>query len=132
MLDPSSTDNSTLLSSKSQGLTLNRTATDMSNRSSAHKYHDENWCTYCKKPRHTKEQCWKLHGKLFTNSREWRQKGGQLAPSQRQAYMSTQDSTQVFGGLSMDEIEKLNDLLRTVEIPAPKSSLIPQLRVYVH
>ncbi|KAK3031254.1 hypothetical protein RJ639_035554 [Escallonia herrerae] len=24
---------------------------------------DKMWCTYCKKPRHTKEQYWKLHGK---------------------------------------------------------------------
>ena len=24
---------------------------------------DSLWCTYCKKPRHTIEKCWKLHGK---------------------------------------------------------------------
>lgn len=24
---------------------------------------DNLWCTYCKKPRHTKERCWKLNGK---------------------------------------------------------------------
>lgn len=24
---------------------------------------DDMWCTYCKKPRHTKERCWKIHGK---------------------------------------------------------------------
>jgi len=28
------------------------------------------WCTFCKKPRHTIERCWKLHGKPS--------KGGQL------------------------------------------------------
>ncbi|KAI3463730.1 hypothetical protein Pfo_020393, partial [Paulownia fortunei] len=25
--------------------------------------HDSLFCTYCKKHRHTKERCWKLHGK---------------------------------------------------------------------
>ena len=24
---------------------------------------DSLWCTYCKKPRHSMEKCWKLHGK---------------------------------------------------------------------
>ena len=24
---------------------------------------EELWCSYCKKARHTKEPCWKLHGK---------------------------------------------------------------------
>lgn len=24
---------------------------------------DSLWCTYCKKPQHTRERCWKLHGK---------------------------------------------------------------------
>ena len=27
------------------------------------KKHEEVWCTYCNKPRHTREKCWKLHGK---------------------------------------------------------------------
>ncbi|KAK3038196.1 hypothetical protein RJ639_030303 [Escallonia herrerae] len=30
---------------------------------------DKMWCTYCKKPRHTREQCWKLHGKLQSSHR---------------------------------------------------------------
>lgn len=32
------------------------------------------WCTYCNKPRHIWEKCWKLHGKPL--SREWGQQGG--------------------------------------------------------
>ena len=41
-----------------QGST-NKTIKNESTRSSIH---DEVWCTYCKKPRHTKETCWKLLG----------------------------------------------------------------------
>ena len=35
---------------------------------------DNLWCTHCKKPRHTKEKCWKLNGK--PPSREWGNFGG--------------------------------------------------------
>ena len=38
---------------------------------------DNLWCTYCKKPRNTKEKCWKLNGKT---SREWGNRGGQQRP----------------------------------------------------
>ena len=31
------------------------------------------WCTYCNKASHTREKCWKLHGKSL--SREWSKKG---------------------------------------------------------
>ena len=33
------------------------------------------WCTYYKKPCHTKDNCWKIRGKLSTSSREWGQRG---------------------------------------------------------
>ena len=29
---------------------------------------DNVWCTYCKKPQHTKETCWKLHGKPWVST----------------------------------------------------------------
>ncbi|ESW18331.1 hypothetical protein PHAVU_006G032000 [Phaseolus vulgaris] len=46
---------------------------------------EEVWCTYCNKPRHTREKCWKLHGK--PPSREWGQKGGPpKREGQRQAH----------------------------------------------
>lgn len=32
---------------------------------------DNLWCTYYKKPRHTKEHCWKLNGKPSISSKEW-------------------------------------------------------------
>ena len=36
---------------------------------------DNLWCTHCKKPMHTRENCWKLNGK--PPSREWENRGGQ-------------------------------------------------------
>ncbi|RVW23401.1 hypothetical protein CK203_098189 [Vitis vinifera] len=39
---------------------------------------DNLWCTFCKKPRHTKEKCWKLNGK--PPSCEWGNRGGQQRP----------------------------------------------------
>lgn len=35
------------------------------------------WCAYCKKPRHTREKCWKLHGKPQSLNRSWTAKSGQ-------------------------------------------------------
>ncbi|RVW28654.1 hypothetical protein CK203_081359 [Vitis vinifera] len=46
---------------------------------------DNLWCTYCKKPRHTKEKCWKLNGK--PSSREWGNHGWQQRP---QAHLAEQ------------------------------------------
>lgn len=116
MLELPSIENSALLSSKSPRLVLNKVAADKTNQTSGQKNREELWCTYCKKPRHTIDQCWKLHGKPPT--REWGQKGGQ----QRQAHMSVQDPTQVIGGFSMEEIEKLKSMLETVDKPATNNS----------
>ncbi|XP_071902713.1 uncharacterized protein [Coffea arabica] len=116
MLELPSIENSTLLSSKHQRLVLNKFATNKTNQTSGQKNREELWCTYYKKPRHTIEQCWKLHGKPPT--REWGQKGGQ----QRQAHVSVQDSTQVFGGFRMEEVEKLKSMLETVDKPATNNS----------
>lgn len=39
---------------------------------------DNIWCTYCKKPRHTRDQCWKLYGKPQTSSKERGFKGNKV------------------------------------------------------
>ncbi|XP_028119342.1 uncharacterized protein LOC114316859 [Camellia sinensis] len=53
MMSPVSTDRSVLLSAPRDGLSLTPIP------SSATK--DSVFCDYCKKPRHTRETCWKLH-----------------------------------------------------------------------
>ena len=35
---------------------------------------DKIWCTYCEKPRHTRDRCWKLNGK--PPIQEWGNRGG--------------------------------------------------------
>ncbi|RVW58523.1 hypothetical protein CK203_107893 [Vitis vinifera] len=56
---------------------------------------DNLWCTFCKKPRHTKEKCWKLTGK--PPSCEWGNRGGQQRP---QAHMAEvyDDSWIIYSG----------------------------------
>ncbi|XP_022761888.1 uncharacterized protein LOC111307857 isoform X2 [Durio zibethinus] len=80
--------------------------------------HDNLWCTYCKKPRHTRDRCWKLHGKPSTSSKEWGYKGGQPR-NQRQAHTTAmelnQEKFQEQGELDKKEIEKLRSLLGTLE-----------------
>ena len=41
------------------------------------------WYTFCKKPRRTKEKCWKLNGK--PPSPEWGNRGGQQRPKAHMA-----------------------------------------------
>ena len=66
-------------------------------------------CTFCKKPRHTKEKCWKLNGK--PPSREWGNRGGQHWP---QAHMSEQPKTEqksATGRFNSEEMQRLRSLL---------------------
>ncbi|XP_057505673.1 uncharacterized protein LOC130788973 isoform X1 [Actinidia eriantha] len=83
---------------------------------------DNLWCTYCKKSRHTRERCWKLHGK--PPSKDWGDKGGQHRSS-GQAHVTTlqnyEHTTQ--GEFNKSEIEKLRALLGTLEKPSGTCSL---------
>ncbi|KAL5745660.1 hypothetical protein ACOSP7_026806 [Xanthoceras sorbifolium] len=67
---------SALASTSGRVLQQMQTATNENNRSSSTN-NSNLWFTYCKKLRHTKGRCWKLHGKLFTSSKDWGQKGQQ-------------------------------------------------------
>ncbi|PON73292.1 hypothetical protein TorRG33x02_250280 [Trema orientale] len=69
---------------------------------------DNLWCTYCKKPRDTKERCWKLHGK--PPSQEWRNQRGQ---HKSQAHHS---GGQERGDFNSQEIEKLRNLIGSLEM----------------
>ncbi|RVW96883.1 hypothetical protein CK203_026074 [Vitis vinifera] len=67
---------------------------------------DTIWCTYCKKPRHTRDQRWKLYGKPQTSSKDCVNSNGN-------------DHTE----LDKEEIEKLKNLLGTLESPSGACSL---------
>lgn len=75
---------------------------------------DSLWCTYYKKPRHTKEECWKLHGRPQTMNKSVLERSGQSEGSGR-AFMAKQlagenshDSPVEF---NREAIEKLKNLL---------------------
>ena len=124
MLDLPSVDSSALLSSKPQGFTFDKPDAKKNNNRSFRPQkstpRDELWCTYCKKPRHTKEHCWKLYGKPSTHSQEWGQRGEQPRQTQGQAHVTVQNPTQGFGGLSIEDMEKLKNLLGSMDKLATK------------
>ncbi|KAL6334484.1 hypothetical protein AAG906_016029 [Vitis piasezkii] len=70
---------------------------------------DNVWCTYCKKPRHTKETCWKLHADA-NNSVEEQSK-----------YSSTE-----LEELNQEDIDKLKKILEkfSTYIPCPSNKKI--------
>ena len=79
------------------------------------------WCTYCKKPRHTKKKCWKLNDK--PPSREWGNRGGQQRP---QAHIAEQPKTEENSATSRfnsEEMEKLRSLLGSLDKPTGTCSL---------
>ncbi|XP_024021990.1 uncharacterized protein LOC112091778 [Morus notabilis] len=86
---------------------------------------DNLWCTYCKKPRHTKDRCWKLHGKPSTSSKEWGYRGEQ-SKTYGQAHLTEQDNPpekKEQEGLSGEEIERLRGLIGSLEKPSGACSL---------
>ena len=93
------------------------------------KNHEEVWCTHCNKPRHTREKCWKLHGR--TPSREWGQKGGppkrggqgQAHIRQGQAHIAN-GQREESGQLNQEEIERVRSFLSKLEKPTGTCSLI--------
>ncbi|XP_021626243.1 uncharacterized protein LOC110625052 isoform X2 [Manihot esculenta] len=91
---------------------------------------DSLWCTWCKKPRHTKEKCWILHGKPQAMNKTHSKKGGQ-SNGQRQVHMAITDSwnedpTHV--EFNKEEIEKLKGTpaIQAAGPPAPACSAPPQ------
>lgn len=68
MIDSQPAEGSTLATTKPRdnnfkGVNSGQGGSNDSSKYDFSKNKDNVWCTYCKKPRHTKETCWKLHGK---------------------------------------------------------------------
>ncbi|XP_068492253.1 uncharacterized protein [Phaseolus vulgaris] len=105
MLETPTTESSAM---KAKGGTTMITNQKKSGFSNIEKKQEEVWCTYCNKPRHTREKCWKLHGK--PPRREWGQKGGHpKRDGQRQTHIVNgqgEESVQ----LNHEEIEKIHPL----------------------
>lgn len=79
MLEPHTKDSSAMVAKSSNNSATNFEQASIFEKRKAGqtKVHnrDNFWCTYCKKTRHTRERCWKLHGK--PPSHEYEQKGEQ-------------------------------------------------------
>lgn len=87
---------------------------------------DTLWCTYCKKSRHTRERCWKLHGKPTTASKDWGSKGGQPRNNGQVNVASTQIAKEELrkqDGFNQTELQQLRSLLGTLEKPVGKCSM---------
>ena len=89
------------------------------------------WCNYYKKPGHTKDMCWKLHGRTLNfnnNNRGWRPNSGQQQKVQGQANFTNsnppndENETPIDGEFKED-IERLKRLLESLEKPSGACSL---------
>ncbi|GAU18241.1 hypothetical protein TSUD_175820 [Trifolium subterraneum] len=84
---------------------------------------EETWCTYCNKPRHIRENCWKLKGK--PPNRQWGKKGD-LPKKGGQSHMTASTSEaglERMKQLNQDEIEKVRSFLSRLERPTGTSTL---------
>lgn len=88
-------------------------------------------CSYCQKPGHTKDKCWKLHGKP-TNYQNLNPKfgpnEGYINKESGLAHISTTQKSERIdepferGELNSNEIEKLRSLLETLQKTPSQSS----------
>nr|XP_027190614.1 uncharacterized protein LOC113786711 [Cicer arietinum] len=112
MLETSTTESSAMIAEGGTIMVANQRKSGVPNME---KKHEEVWCTHCNKPRHTREKCWKLHGK--PPSREWGPKGGPpKRGGQGQAYIANGQSEESVQ-LNHEEIERVRSLLSKLEKP---------------
>lgn len=112
MLEPQTTDSSamTAFSNNKSATNGEKGTTAEQEKSGQPKNQDKEglWCTHCKKSRHTRETCWKLHGK--PPSREWGNTGGQ-SQNNGQVHIAAgsqnEGTLQELSGFSQDEIAKV-------------------------
>ena len=73
MIDSQPAEGSTLATTKPRdnnfkGVNSGQGGSNDSSKCDFSKNKDNVWCTYRKKPQHTKETCWKLHGKPWVST----------------------------------------------------------------
>ncbi|KAJ1376274.1 Retrotransposon gag domain [Sesbania bispinosa] len=78
---------------------------------SVEKKGDGLWCTYCNKPRHTREKCWKLYGKPLNRDREGGHRGGSSRKG-GQVYVAAgtneENKPEAAAHLNQEEIERVS------------------------
>ena len=93
---------------------------------------DDLWCVFCKTPRHTKEICWKLHGKPQSFGRGYGNQYAQFEQRNHQTHiaqsneisqpeiLASNDSN--VGRLHREEIERLYSILTSMDKPTTSYS----------
>ncbi|XP_011015916.1 PREDICTED: uncharacterized protein LOC105119472 [Populus euphratica] len=95
-------------------------------------FKDNQFCNYCKKTGHTKETCWKFHGKL---PRMGRNGGYKWNHSRGHAHLTNSEeaahdfSTLEVRGFNKEEIKRLRTLLNTMEKPSGSCSLAQNSKI---
>ncbi|KAG6775743.1 hypothetical protein POTOM_019236 [Populus tomentosa] len=95
---------------------------------------DDLFCNYCKKAGHTKETCWKLHGKPPRMGRnggyKWNQSRGHAHLTNSEE-TTRESSIPEVGGFNQEEIERLRILLNTMEKPSGSCSLAKNGKILI-
>jgi hypothetical protein len=95
---------------------------------------DDLFCNYCKKTSHTKETCWKLHGKPprmgCNGGYKWNQSRGHAHLTNSEETVRESSILEV-GGFNKEEIECLETLLNTMEKPSGSCSLAKNGKILI-
>ena len=91
-----------------KGFPSSATRTTQQNNYNNQRRNNRPWCDHCKKPGHTKESCWKLHGKPA----DWKPStwGSQGNIATTEAQITTEAET---GPFNREQIETLHKMLQT-------------------
>ncbi|KAJ1387969.1 gag-polypeptide of LTR copia-type [Sesbania bispinosa] len=77
------------------------------------------WCTYCNKPRHTREKCWKLYGKPLNRDREGGHRGGSSRKG-GQVYVAAgtneENKPEAADHLNQEEMERVRTFLNLIDL----------------
>ncbi|XP_056174835.1 uncharacterized protein LOC130140180 [Syzygium oleosum] len=76
------------------------------------------WCEHCKKPWHTKETCWKIHGK----PQNWKKEGWKRRSSNDGRAFQATNEEQIKSDLVPFTKEQLEHLYKILQSPQPSSN----------
>ncbi|XP_048227600.1 uncharacterized protein LOC125369430 [Ricinus communis] len=117
MLEPKTLEGLAMISTKSN----NKEARIGNGRTESNK--DTVWCTYCKNPRHMREDCFKLYGKEQVLSRKGGFKGGKAHLAGGEDQNQEKSNQAGIGEFKKEEIEKIKNLLNSFEKSSSTCSL---------
>ncbi|CAJ2662272.1 unnamed protein product [Trifolium pratense] len=124
MLDTPVIENSTMMADLNKGEETTMSADHRKGESTnIERKGDDTRCTCCHKPRHIRENCWKLHGKPQNRDKAWGHKGSfqRKRGYTHMAAEGNKSAETVY--FNQEEIEKMKNFLSKLEKPSGSSSL---------